>query len=117
MKPLAANLLMLVLLVGGLFLIEKSTHEIYTKFEGPESPTNVQRAASLAGVLIQIMLLFTLITLAPEIAFPAFSAEADVGDEFLVAVGGGVDDLCIEGEAVELVGGGERVGVRMLRGD
>jgi len=47
----------LVLLVGGLFLVWKSTHEIHTKVEGQESPADVQRAASLVGVLIQIMLL------------------------------------------------------------
>jgi predicted tellurium resistance membrane protein TerC len=48
----------LILLVGGLFLIAKSTHEIHEKLEGGEEghgPT--RRAARFSSVLIQILLL------------------------------------------------------------
>ena len=47
----------LVLILGGLFLLAKSTHEIHDNLEG-EGPHGEARAvASLAGVLVQIMLL------------------------------------------------------------
>jgi predicted tellurium resistance membrane protein TerC len=47
----------LVLLVGGLFLIGKSTHEIHGSLEGEEGHKTGKVYASLAGVLVQIALL------------------------------------------------------------
>ena len=47
----------LVLLIGGLFLIYKSTHEIHDRLEGEEGEESVRVKPSLASVLIQIMLL------------------------------------------------------------
>jgi predicted tellurium resistance membrane protein TerC len=47
----------LVLILGGLFLLAKSTHEIHGSLEGPEGGPMVRVAPSFAGVLIQIMLL------------------------------------------------------------
>ena len=47
----------LVLLVGGLFLLAKSTHEIHDKLEGEEGEGSARVAPSLASVLVQIMLL------------------------------------------------------------
>jgi predicted tellurium resistance membrane protein TerC len=47
----------LVLIVGGLFLIAKSTHEIHQKLEGAEGHGSARVAPSFAGVLVQIMLL------------------------------------------------------------
>ena len=47
----------LVLLIGGLFLIGKSTHEVHGSLEGDEGHTRARVFASLAGVLIQIALL------------------------------------------------------------
>ena len=47
----------LILLVGGLFLIAKSTHEIHDKLEGEEGEDAGRTAASFAGVIIQILLL------------------------------------------------------------
>ncbi len=47
----------LVLLIGGLFLIGKSTHEIHDKLEGGEGEASARVAPSFAAVLIQIMLL------------------------------------------------------------
>ena len=46
----------LILVLGGLFLLAKSTHEIHSGLEGEEKP-GVGAAASYAGVLVQIMLL------------------------------------------------------------
>ena len=47
----------LILLVGGLFLIGKSTHEIHEKLEGEEGHASAKVAASFAGVIVQILLL------------------------------------------------------------
>lgn len=48
----------LIMFVGGLFLIGKSTFEIHDKLEGTEGHADAKVAASaFAGVLIQIMLL------------------------------------------------------------
>ena len=47
----------LVLLVGGLFLVGKSTYEIHDKLEGEEGHGSRRVAPSLASVLVQIMLL------------------------------------------------------------
>ena len=47
----------LILILGGLFLIGKSTHEIHTKLEGHEAKMSAMEAPSFASVLIQIMLL------------------------------------------------------------
>jgi len=48
----------LILLVGGLFLIWKSVHEIHERLEGAEGPRTVRRAAAgMGGILIQIALL------------------------------------------------------------
>jgi len=47
----------LVLIIGGLFLLFKSTREIHDRLEGEEGEASARVAPSLANVLIQIMLL------------------------------------------------------------
>jgi predicted tellurium resistance membrane protein TerC len=47
----------LVLLVGGLFLLGKATHEIHTKLEGEEGEASARVAPSFASVIVQITLL------------------------------------------------------------
>ena len=47
----------LILIIGGLFLLAKSTHEIHEKLEGEEGHASNRVAASFASVIIQIMLL------------------------------------------------------------
>jgi len=47
----------LILLVGGLFLLYKSTHEIHDKLEGKEGAPKGKAVATLTGVVIQIGLL------------------------------------------------------------
>ncbi len=47
----------LVLLIGGLFLIAKSTHEIHGSLEGEEGHKSAKVYASFASVLVQIALL------------------------------------------------------------
>jgi predicted tellurium resistance membrane protein TerC len=47
----------LILIVGGLFLLAKSTHEIHSRLEGEEDHSSARGSASFASTLIQIMLL------------------------------------------------------------
>jgi predicted tellurium resistance membrane protein TerC len=47
----------LILILGGLFLIGKSTYEIHDKLEGEEGHASKKVAASFASVIVQIMLL------------------------------------------------------------
>jgi predicted tellurium resistance membrane protein TerC len=47
----------LILIVGGLFLLAKSTHEIHDKLEGEEGHSSKRVAASFTSVIIQIALL------------------------------------------------------------
>jgi predicted tellurium resistance membrane protein TerC len=47
----------LILILGGLFLIGKSTHEIHDKLEGEEGHSGVKVRPSFISVIIQIMLL------------------------------------------------------------
>ncbi len=47
----------LILLIGGLFLIAKSTHEIHQKLESNEQQTQTQLKAQFVNVIFQILLL------------------------------------------------------------
>jgi predicted tellurium resistance membrane protein TerC len=47
----------LILIIGGLFLLGKSTFEIHERLEGEEDHASQKVAASLFGVIFQIMLL------------------------------------------------------------
>ncbi len=47
----------LILIIGGLFLIYKSTVEIHDKLEGEEHETTVKKVFSFSGVIVQILLL------------------------------------------------------------
>ena len=47
----------LVLLVGGLFLLGKATHEIHDKLEGEEGEASARVAPSFVSVIVQITLL------------------------------------------------------------
>jgi predicted tellurium resistance membrane protein TerC len=46
-----------ILILGGLFLIAKSVHEIHARLEGTEGEQSGRAAASFTGVIVQIMLL------------------------------------------------------------
>jgi predicted tellurium resistance membrane protein TerC len=47
----------LILLIGGLFLIFKSTREIHERLEGEEGEGNARVAASFSAVIVQVLLL------------------------------------------------------------
>jgi len=85
----------LILLVGGLFLIAKSTYEIHEKLEGEEGHESKRVAASFSSVIVQVMLL--------DIVFSL--------DSVITAVGM-ANDLAVMVTAVVLA-----VGVMMLSAD
>jgi predicted tellurium resistance membrane protein TerC len=70
----------LILILGGLFLLGKSTYEIHDKLEGEEGHGSVRVKATLSGVLVQIILL--------DIVFSLDSVITAVGmvDELAVMV-------------------------------
>lgn len=47
----------IILILGGLFLLGKSTHEIHQKLEGGEGQASARVKVSFAGVIVQILLL------------------------------------------------------------
>ena len=47
----------LILILGGLFLIGKSTHEMHQRLEGREGESSARVAPSFAAVIVQILLL------------------------------------------------------------
>ncbi len=47
----------IILILGGLFLLGKSTHEIHNKLEGAEGEHSIPKKVSFSGVLFQIILL------------------------------------------------------------
>ncbi|CBE70105.1 MAG: TerC family protein [Candidatus Methylomirabilis oxygeniifera] len=47
----------IILILGGLFLLGKSTHEIHQKLEGAEGHASAHVHPSFAGVIVQILLL------------------------------------------------------------
>jgi predicted tellurium resistance membrane protein TerC len=47
----------LILILGGLFLLAKSTHEIHQKLEGARGDVSARTAASFTSVIVQILLL------------------------------------------------------------
>ena len=85
----------LILIVGGLFLMAKSTFEIHDKLEGEEGHESARVAASFGAVIIQVMLL--------DIVFSL--------DSVITAVGM-ANDLGVMVTAVVLA-----VGVMMLSAD
>lgn len=70
----------LILLVGGIFLIYKATHEIHSKLEGQDGEKSTKGAASFGKVVGQIMLL--------DIVFSLDSVITAVGmvDQFAIMV-------------------------------
>jgi predicted tellurium resistance membrane protein TerC len=70
----------IILIIGGLFLLGKSTFEIHDKLEVPSGHTEVKAAASFSGVVIQIMLLDIVFSLDSVIT------AVGIGNELVVMV-------------------------------
>jgi len=84
----------LILLVGGLFLMGKATHEVHDKLEGPEGEKVVKGAPKLASVIVQIMLLdivfsldsvITAVGMAQQLAVMITAVVISVGIMFFAA--------------------------------
>ena len=67
----------LILIIGGLFLVAKATHEIHDKLEGEEGRASARVAASLGAVIVQIMLLDIVFSL--DSVITAVGMARDVG--------------------------------------
>jgi predicted tellurium resistance membrane protein TerC len=90
----------IILLVGGLFLIAKSTHEIHDKLEGEEGHGSAKVAASFVGIIIQILLLdivfsldsvITAVGMAKDLAVMVLAVVISVGVMLLSA--GAISDF------------------------
>jgi predicted tellurium resistance membrane protein TerC len=79
----------LILLLGGLFLIGKATHEIHDKLEGEEGHVTTKMRTSLGRVVVQIMLI--------DIVFSLDSVITAVGmvDQVSIMVGANIIALGI----------------------
>lgn len=78
----------LILIVGGLFLLGKSTHEIHQRLEGDEGRLSARVTPSFASVLVQILLLDVVFSL--DSVITAVGMVDDIGimiSAVIVAVG------------------------------
>jgi predicted tellurium resistance membrane protein TerC len=65
----------LILLAGGAFLVAKATYEIHDKLETAERPRTVRPVSSVAGVIVQIMLIDVVFSLDSVITAVGLSGE------------------------------------------
>ena len=68
----------LILVIGGLFLLAKSTHEIHNKLEGEEGHASARVAASFGAVIVQILLLDIVFSLDSVITAVGMADEVSV---------------------------------------
>jgi predicted tellurium resistance membrane protein TerC len=83
-----------ILIVGGLFLLYKSTHEIHQSMEGIEEEISVPKVAGFTGVLVQIAILdivfsldsvITAVGLVEDISIMAIAIIIEVGIMLMAA--------------------------------
>jgi predicted tellurium resistance membrane protein TerC len=100
----------MILLVGGLFLIAKSTHEIHDKLEGEEGHGSARVAASFTGIIIQILLLdivfsldsvITAVGMADDLAVMVLAVVIAVGVMLLSA--GAISDFVDQHPTVKML--------------
>ena len=68
----------LILIVGGLFLLAKSTHEIHEKLEGADGAASARLVPSFAAVIVQILLLDVVFSLDSVITAVGMSGQLGV---------------------------------------
>ena len=68
----------LILLAGGMFLLWKSTREIHQKLEGVEGEASAKVAASIVGVIVEIMLLDIIFSLDSVITAIGMSNQLEI---------------------------------------
>ena len=90
----------LILLIGGLFLIAKATHEIHNKLEGAEGESNSKVGSSFTGVIIQIMVIdivfsldsvITAVGMVQDISIMVIAVVISVG--FMLFFSGAISDF------------------------
>ena len=100
----------LVLILGGLFLLAKSTYEIHDKLEGGEGHASKKVAPSLASVLVQIMLLdivfsldsvITAVGMVDELAVMVIAVVVAVG--FMLAFSGAISRFVNEHPTIKIL--------------
>ena len=89
----------LILVLGGLFLIAKATHEIHEKLEGEEGHVSARLRSSLSRVVVQIMLI--------DIVFSLDSVITAVGmvDQISIMIGANIIALGIMLAAAGVIAG------------
>ena len=100
----------LILLIGGLFLLAKATHEIHVKLEGAEEGHGGGQAATMGAVLFQIFLLdvvfsldsvITAVGMADEIAIMVIAVVIAVG--VMMALAGPISDFVNDHPTVKIL--------------
>ena len=90
----------LILIVGGLFLLAKSTHEIHDKLEGEEGHASAKVVTSFNAVIVQILLLdivfsldsvITAVGMADDVAVMIVAVIVAVG--VMLVSAGGISDF------------------------
>ena len=89
-----------ILLIGGLFLLAKSTYEIHDKLEGVEGHASAKVGATFSGVIVQILLLDVVFSLDSVITavgmvkqIPVMVAAVVVAVLVMMAAAGGISSF------------------------
>jgi predicted tellurium resistance membrane protein TerC len=100
----------LILIIGGLFLIGKSTYEIHDKLEGEEGHASARVPSSFAAIIVQIMLLdavfsldsvITAIGMAKQIEVMIAAVVIAVG--FMMVFAGPISDFVHERPTIKML--------------
>jgi predicted tellurium resistance membrane protein TerC len=100
----------LILLIGGLFLLAKSTHEIHEKLEGEKHQAQGGKKAALGTILVQIILLdivfsldsvITAVGMSDQILIMVASVMIAVG--FMMVFAGSVSDFVEKHPTVKML--------------
>ncbi|MEP7341810.1 MAG: TerC family protein [Acidobacteriota bacterium] len=90
----------LILLIGGLFLIAKATHEIHNKLEGAEGEADAKVRSSFSSVILQIMVIdivfsldsvITAVGMVQDISIMVVAVVVSVG--FMLFFSGAISDF------------------------
>ena len=87
----------LILIIGGLFLLAKSTYEIHDKLEGEEGHASARVAPSFGAVIVQIMLLDIVFSLDSVITAVGMAEEVSV---MIIAVVVAVGVMLVSSNAI-----------------
>jgi predicted tellurium resistance membrane protein TerC len=94
----------LILLIGGLFLIGKATHEIHNKLEGEEGAGNTAVRASFGSVILQVMLIdivFSLDSVITAVGIMVIAVIISVG--FMLAFAGPISNFVYRHPTIKML--------------